>query len=74
MSLYEGVTEVLHVSTNASTGCKLCKEAPIGGDKFDESITHLIRDHGYRLLYVGPQTLKDFDGRLWHHIVAVVGK
>jgi len=44
----------------------------IGGDDFQDSINHLISDHGCVLLHVGTETSHAHEG-LWHATVATLG-
>lgn len=64
---------IVHVSTNISRGCPECGHG-IGGDKFEDSVNHLIQQHGYKLLHVGAERDDDQEGKTIHHTVAVLGK
>ena len=70
---FEGVENVVYISTNIGTGCKHCTEQ-IGTDRLAESINHYITQHGYKLLHVGTETSRDMNGNPWHSTVAVLGK
>ncbi|HXT69381.1 MAG TPA: hypothetical protein VN700_06490 [Vicinamibacterales bacterium] len=72
-SLYEGITNVVEISSNIGRGCQHCDQF-VGLEKFAESITHYITKHGYRLLHVGTQSELGDDGKPLHHTVAIVGK
>ena len=63
---------VVHISTKVTTDCKHCVYA-IGGDKFAESIIHYINAHGYKLLHVGAETVRNPDGSPWRTTVAILG-
>ena len=65
---------VVHISTNVGKSCEHCDFA-IGGDKFAESVTRYVTNHGYRLLHVGTEETSAYyqDGSPWHSTVAVVG-
>ncbi|QQQ03361.1 hypothetical protein [Lysobacter enzymogenes] len=64
---------IITVSTTVERGCPSCSQR-IGGElEFDESVRHLIQQHGYVLLHVGSQTTHDGNGGPWHSTVAVLG-
>ena len=69
---YDGVTHVVHISTNIGTSCKHCTQQ-VGLDRLAESINHYIKKHGYKLLHVGTETSHDQVGKPWHSTVAVLG-
>jgi hypothetical protein len=69
---YEGVSHVVHISTDIKKSCEHCKES-IGHQRFAESINHYIT-HGYKLLHVGSETSYDEDSKPWHSTIAVMGK
>lgn len=69
---YEGIKHVVHISTDFGTHCEHCSTS-IGTEKFAESINHYIEQHGYRLLHVGTETIRDADGNPWHTSVASLG-
>lgn len=82
---YEGVTDVVYVSTNNnSSSCPKCKKQleragsqslMDKGSNFTELINHYIRKHGYKLLHVGTETQYGVHEKgLWHDTVAVLGK
>lgn len=63
---------VVTVSTNVGMGCPMCGQ-PIGIDRFDESVRHLVEAHDYVLLHVGSETTRDERGNPWHSSVAILG-
>ena len=71
---YEGVQHVVFISTDITTGCEHCNERIGGTERFGGSINHYIEQHGYKLLHVGSETIRDFAGTPWHTTIAVVGK
>lgn len=72
VSQYEGIKEVVHVSTDVFMGCRYCDER-VGGD-IAPSINHYINAHGFKLLHVGTETSHSDEGKPWHSTVAVLGK
>ena len=72
---YEGVTHVVHVSTDSGTGCEECSEFVVGIDRFAESVNHYIEVHGYCLLHVGSEWAGEAsDGAPINATVAVLGR
>src|SRR5690242_7433053 len=55
---YEGVKHVISLLSYESKNCEHCTRS-VGGEHFSESINHLIKDHGYKLLHVGTETSTD---------------
>ena len=70
---YRGISHVVYISTNVSTGCEHCS-MQIGFENFAESINHYIKKHGYKLLHVGTETSTSSNGEPWHSSVAILGK
>lgn len=72
---YEGIQHVVQIRSEVTSGCKVCQTA-ISLDDFDARINHYIEQHGYKILHIGTQTEKsyEFDGQLWHSVIAVLGK
>jgi hypothetical protein len=70
---YEGLTHIVHVSTDIGTSCEQCS-TPIGLEDFAKSVNHHIEQHAYKVLHVGTETSHDMDGKVWHSTVAVLGK
>lgn len=71
---YEGVQEVIQISTNISKGCKHCSEGIGGEDNLAHSINHFINNHEYKLLHVGTETTYTDEGKLWYSTIAVLGR
>lgn len=61
------------MSSNFGTGCKHCEAFIDGSNRFDDSVNHYLENHGYQLLHVGQQTIRDDDGHPCHTTVAIVG-
>jgi hypothetical protein len=68
----DDVKHTVEVSSNVATGCAHCDQL-IDNGSVDDGINHYIQEHGYRLLHVGMQTSRDYDGNPWHSTVAVLG-
>jgi len=65
---------VIRISTNEGTGCKLCTPSKIM-DNFEDAVNHYIQQHGYKLLHVGAETTHSGNPeQLWYSTVAVLGK
>lgn len=74
MTHYEGVREVVEVSTNVSRKCTHCSEWTGGADNLAHTVNHYINEHGYKLLHVGTETSHSDEGKLWYSTVAVLGR
>ena len=72
-ALHEGISHVVHLSTNIGKGCEHCGTF-IDSEDLAKSINHYITTHGYRLLHTGSETIHGSDGKPWHTTVAIVGK
>ena len=72
-NFYNGIEHIVHISTNISTGCKLCSFS-IRNDNFAENVNHFINQHGYKLLHIGAEADVNDEGKTIHHTVAVLGK
>ena len=75
---FTGVKSVIQVQSASMRQCDECRTMPAneGGDYLVESIHHYIA-HGYRLLYVGPETVVDHpDSGAENYIqtIAILGK
>ncbi|MEA3416868.1 MAG: hypothetical protein U9R02_12060 [Thermodesulfobacteriota bacterium] len=71
---YEGIKQVVLVTSDDNKNCQLCSNFHIGPNNFEESINHYITDHNYKLLHVGQQTSNDMNGNPWQLTVAVHGQ
>ena len=66
---------IIRISTESMGGCPLCSGHWLGGkDRFDESCSHLMKQHGLRCLHVGQESGVDGQDRLWQFTVAVFGR
>ena len=65
--------QVVKLSSNISETCKHCN-TQLKGEDLDDSINHYIKEHGYKILHVGSETSESYDGKLWIHTVAMLGK
>jgi hypothetical protein len=72
-NIYMDISHVVHISTDIEKSCEHCS-FPLKSDKFAESINHYIEQHGYRLLHVGTETVRDYEEKLCHISVAILGK
>jgi hypothetical protein len=72
-NIYMGISHVVHISTNIEKPCEHC-HFHLKSDKFAESINHYIEQHGYKLLHIGTETVQDYEGKLCHTSVAILGK
>lgn len=70
---YKDVKHVIHISTSTNNNCKLCN-TKMGADSFIDCINHYIKEHGYKILHVGPETSRDTEGHIWNSSVAILGK
>ena len=70
---YENVEHVIHVTTEIEKGCQLCESTDIFGD-FTKSVNHYIKEHGYKILHIGPETKTGSSGNPVSYTVAVLGK
>jgi hypothetical protein len=71
--LFEGITHVVSLSTDEGKGCEHC-DTQVGSEDFTGSINHYIEQHGYKLLFIGQESSRDYEGNPWQIIVAIVGK
>ncbi len=71
-----GVQEVIGVSGNVIKQCPHCRGGFSFSDPPDvgERINHFLKQHGYKLLHVGQQTVESSNGDLWQTTVAILGK
>lgn len=70
---YDGVSHVVHVSSDESKNCEHCA-FQFGSESFAESVNHYMSDHGYKLHHVGQETSRDTAGNPFQLTVAVIGK
>lgn len=70
---YEGINHVVHISTDEGKSCEHC-DFRVGLENFAESINHYINDHGYKLLHVGQESSRDFEGNPFQLTAATLGK
>ena len=52
MSIYEGIDEVVEVSSDSSGPCKYCTEY---NAHFADTINHYIQVHGLKILHIGEE-------------------
>lgn len=72
--MHEKVIEtdgIVHISTNVSRRCPHC-EKYLPASQFEDAVNHLVRDHRYQLLHVGPEVAWDDNHKAVHHTVAVL--
>jgi hypothetical protein len=63
---------VIHISTNVSRGCPVCRKFSVGGsDDWEASVNHML-GHGWQLIHVGTETGFGSDHDPAHHTVAVL--
>ena len=72
-NIYNGISHVIHISTDILKPCEHCSFV-LKSDEFAESINHYIEQHGYRLLHIGTETGRDYEGKPYHASVALLGK
>ena len=69
---YKGIKHVVRIHTNFETRCDHC-DRNFDSRQFAEAINHHLEQHGYQLLYVGPETTY-FDKACHSFTVAILGK
>jgi hypothetical protein len=67
--------QLVEIRSNVISGCKHCQAWGLS-DPPDvaERVTHYIKNHGYKLLHVGQETIDDMNGNPWQTTVIIVGK
>lgn len=74
MNQTPSVQRIVHVSTNSTGNCPICKKVRVGGDiDFEAGVNHLLMEHRCTLLHVGTETVPDNSHKPWHTTVAVIG-
>jgi hypothetical protein len=66
------VGQVVRVSSSEGRMCEACNSESIGLDRFAESINHYL-GHGYHIVHVGQETVRDDSGALRQSTVAILG-
>lgn len=67
------IGRVLRISSGESRSCPVCGSWLEGSD-WDDSVNHVIREHGWRLLHVGGEWAEDGEGKSIQLTVAVLGE
>jgi S-adenosylmethionine:tRNA-ribosyltransferase-isomerase (queuine synthetase) len=67
----EDIEHVVHLSSETVQGCIECVSTL--PDNVGEQINHYL-DHGYRILHIGTETTRAFEGDVFHNTVALLGK
>jgi hypothetical protein len=70
--LYEGINNVIRLSTRYTLQCDYCTFR-VAGECITEMINHYIQEHGFKLLHVGTETTLGTEP-LFYATVAVLGK
>jgi hypothetical protein len=73
-SIYEGISHVVHLSTNTGKNCEHCNKGSFSIDDLGELINHYIDEHDYKLLHIGSEFGRDLNGATVHYTAAIVGK
>jgi len=68
----KGIKFIVRLSTDEIKQCKHCA-TPVGGDNFEDGVNHYIKCHGYKLLHMGSETVRDFEDNLCNTTIALVG-
>lgn len=68
------VNEVIYISTLTARSCPVCRRQTIGGEDWEESVNHVLKVHGWKLIHVGADWADDRDGKTISHTVAVLGR
>lgn len=69
------IKNLVVIESEVSRSCSVCHQRHLGGTgaMFEDSVSHVLNEHDYALLHVGPQSFLDGDGNLFHGVIAVCG-
>jgi len=70
-NIYEGIKEVMQITSNTITQCKPCLYL---SKNLADAINNYISHHGYRLLHIGSDARLDKSGNMVSDIIALLGK
>ncbi len=70
------IKHIIHISSKNEPRCELCEHNHISENLYniDFAVNHYIDKHGYKLLHIGSENLRDEEGNLLTHSAAIVGK
>jgi hypothetical protein len=77
MQIPPDVREVVELRSTVSSPCKIkgCTTGiPRGEHHLPDHINHYLQEHQFRLLYIGQEHERDYEGKLVGATVAIVGK
>jgi hypothetical protein len=70
----ENVKHVKRLISDVYAGCDHCDYVPgLNTTDLDTQINHYIKEHGYRLLHIGPESSRDYEHNPVTLTVAVLG-
>lgn len=63
------------IESEVSRSCPVCHQRHLGGagKDFEDSVSHVLGEHNYALLHVGPQSFRDDRDNLYHGVIAICG-